>query len=195
MNWNLNKLLIILGVLLIFTACDVYNIGDIIKKGKQFKTDNNNKLDSLITISNNLAIDTCNIYSILISPVTDFFAFKEFKYSVENKSLLISKYCNISDLDKKKIYSYFPIDEMEELYFVKNSYVSFDLSHCRDKNWNNVSVIYCYNKEKFKNTFSDYIYFEIGQEKEINDQKKWVYFYNDHWAITNCRHYSRNEHK
>ena len=69
------KITIILFLLLSIISCHIYTPNEIIEKGNRIKDEYQIQLKTLIEYSNNLAKDSCTIYSIYTSPKPSYSSF------------------------------------------------------------------------------------------------------------------------
>lgn len=180
----MNKVFIILFLAVFVFSCNMYETKELIENGKKTIEDNNKKLEKLINLSNEMAENTCKMYKIMTSRSRDFFKFSEFYYSLQEHRVKEGDYIDISNYNKKKVWEYRPKKIITRFYFVKDLYVFFELDPYRNYNDKRAKLIYCYKKKLFKNLFSNYSFYEKDQINEIVDSLDWVYFYDDHWAIT-----------
>lgn len=169
----------------LITSCNMYKANEIIEKGEQTIRKHQHNIEELINISNDLVNKQCRMYMITTSATTDIFLFSEHYYDNENQRIKeTGSFIDISESNKNKIWDYRPKSDITEFTFVKNAYIFFKLNKYRSYSNNRAKLIYCYNKDIFMSLFSNYAFFEKGQQNEINDSLKWVYFYDEHWAIT-----------
>lgn len=192
----MNKTVIILFFTVFVSSCNMYETEELIENGKKTLEENSKKLEKLINLSNEMAENTCNMYQIMTSRSTDFFSFSEFYYRSKEHKVKEGDYIDVSNHDKKKIWEYRPKKIITQFYFVKDLYVFFELDPYRSYSKKRAKLIYCYKKDYFKKLFSNYSFYEKDQRNEIVDSLDWVYFYDDHWAITTSDpffHKSRKE--
>ena len=143
------KITIILFLLLSIISCHIYTPNEIIEKGNRIKDEYQIQLKTLIEYSNNLAKDSCTIYSIYTSPKTELFEFSIYNYDKkENK--FIESFLDVSNKSKNVIQSILPKKHITNVIFTKNVYAAFNIRHTRDKEFHYAKLIYCHNKEFFK---------------------------------------------
>ena len=177
------KIVILLFFLFSIISCHIYTPSEIIEKGYKVKESHKEQLKKLIEYTNKLAKDECMMYSIYTSPKTELFEFSVYYYDKkENK--FIESFLDINNKSKNFIQSNLPKKYITDVLFTKDIYAAFDFRHTRDKEYRYAKLIYCHNKEFFKKLFINYTYYEKNQINDINDTCNWVYFYDDHWAIT-----------
>lgn len=179
----------LIGLFIVFASCNMYHPIDIVNKGKQIIDANKDALDSLIVLSNKIAPDSCGMYQISTSSTTDYFNPVIFYYDKVTKDVKNGGSFHISNENMELINKLLPKNDISDFMFVSDLYVTFSHEHYRDYNNQYAEIIYCYNKNKFKKLFSQYSFYEKGQEKNILDKSNWVYFYDSNWAITTSSTY------
>lgn len=170
--------------LFVFASCNMFHPIDIIDKGKQIIEANRSAFDSLVALSYQIAPDSCSMYGILTSSRTDYFDPNIFYYDKADKNIKEGETFDISSKEEDLINHLLPKEDCSDFMFVKGLYVAFSHDHYRDYDYRYAEIIYCSDKNKFKKLFPDYRFYEKGQEKEIPEKSKWVYFYDNNWAIT-----------
>ena len=192
----MNNKVILVFFSVFVTSCNMYETDELIDNGRKALKDNSEKLEKLINHSNELAEKPCKMYKIKTSLGTDYFKFSEFFYSAKEHKVKEGDYVDVSNYDKEKIWDYRPKKIITQFYFVKDLYAFFELDPYRSYSKKRAKLIYCYKKDHFKKLFSNYTFYEKDQRNEIVDSLDWVYFYDDHWAITTSDpffHKSRKE--
>ncbi len=182
-NKNIGIQELSLLVALFFLSCHMYNSKEIIKRGEQVLSQNKEKLKKIIKISNEIAKDSCVMYKIMTSKTTDIFHFSEYKFNKHTEKIEKGPFLDISNKNKELIWKTLPYEYFSDFTFVKGIYVSFLFDHVRDKKSKYAKLIYFYDKETFKQLFSNYYTF-YEKQTNIVENKKWLYFYDNHWAIT-----------
>lgn len=172
--------------MVIITSCDFYHPREIIKNGDLLIKKDGEQFDSLIKMTNRLALSYCT--SALDKSLTRGCLVTEiFQYYDSVKDInRDTRNWNISDKEDSLIRKYYPIDDISRIIVIKDICVSFVLLHMRDYNNKDLVIVYCFDESKFKKCFPGYQYYSSSQNNNIPEKSNWVYFYDKNWAITPC---------
>jgi hypothetical protein len=139
------------------------------------------QFDSLVKVCNRVSIN----YHTCVIQIAQSFSNESYYYDnriKDNEEDSIE--WNISSEDKKSIAKYYTGD-VYDIIIIKNLCVCLKLKTAYDKNDRVLQVIYVYDKNKFEQCYPTYTYPD-KQNETISDKTDWVYFYDNHWAISPC---------
>ena len=172
-------------ILLIFLiSCDMYKSDDIIEIVGNRLNEKEQLYVEVSKIINEFDIDTCSMYGVMTSLSTDAFSLTEYYYDINKNELVDKRDIKVNYEKAQAVNRLCKENKTIDIFFVKDIYTSFAMFRCRDKEKRVAELIYFKDKEIFKKLFPDRIYYENVDASEVDEQKKWVYFYNDHWAVT-----------
>ena len=177
------------------TSCSIYTPNEILEKGEQILEKHKKELIKLDSVFNSFSLGDCKMYFIRTSNRNNQIVCSEFYFKDRIKKIKKRESVHINDQNKYGILKYRPKKTTTYFYFVKNLYSAFEINHCRTENKKSVKLIYCHNKWHFRSLFPDYYYFDDRDKKNIVDTVKWVYFYDEHWGITNSSVFFKNTRK
>lgn len=173
---------IIVFALLLLVSCKMYDIITLVSKSELIKNKNLENLENIISLIQRFSLKDCVFYKIKTSNTTDAFFVDNSYYN--GRFIVSDGSLRVSDSDKQIIQDNLPKKHITGFTFVKNAYISFRFSHLRDMEREYAKLIYFYNKDVFKKLFPTYTFYDKDEIDNIDEKKDWVYFYDDHWAIT-----------
>ncbi len=180
------KYVIPLFLMLLIASCDLYHPKEMIKIGDERIKEDKSKFDSLVKISNRLALNYCTLSILTSNCISEIYPYVDSIKDVGNGTDF-----DIARKDEQFIFRYKPRNDLEDIIAVKDLWVAFDLQNERDayrfkidQSSHYGKIIYCFDEDKFKKCFPKYHYYSGNQIGSIPDSVHWVYFYDGHWGIT-----------
>ena len=164
--------------MVLITSCNMYHPKEMIKIGDEMISKDKLKVDTLIKISNRIALNYCTV-SLGTYGTNEIYQYIDSIHEVDNGSVF-----KISDKDEQSIRRFNPRKDIEDIIAVKDLYIALVFQKERDYNHKYGKIIYCFDENKFKKCFPNYHYYYGNQVNNIIDSSKWVYFYDKNWGIS-----------
>ena len=177
----------IFGIFFLLVSCNTYDTDGLIDEGDQIRNSYSNNFIQLTMITDSIITDSCFPYYISATGHLPnmLISFERRKYEIESDRVLTTDIFKMDEEIKKEIGKAIPIHLVRRMGFLKNSHIWFRLDHYRSKDFKYSDLVYVYDKEKFKMLFPHHIYYDKDNIHEHEDIKeRWIYFYDDNWAIT-----------
>ncbi len=153
-----------------------------INKGEEIIYEYKDELHMVKNWANKFAKDTLHVYRFDWSSSTDYFSFEQ--YPLNNVDILHVHHLDITENDMVLVWNSSLDDITTRIGFIKDNFYIFHLYPYRDRKLRDARILYVQDKAKLQHIFQNWAFYNPNEKSKIDNEKEWVYFYDEKWAIT-----------
>lgn len=170
------------SIVIFIQSCDTYSTEGLINKGEEIINEYKDELHMVKNWANKFAKDTLHVYRFDWSSSTDYFSFAQ--YPLNNVDILHVHHLDITENDMELVWNSSLDDITTRIGFIKDNFYIFHLYPYRDRKLRDARILYVQDKAKLQHIFQNWTFYNPNEKSKIDNEKEWVYFYDENWAIT-----------